>query len=655
MGFHARQAAASDLRAASPSSATRSGWASVQSHQASWRGWKRMWLVLKEELHILDWESSESLEISLTSVSWLQALEYDGAQHCCLLVAGSLEYYISFWSERELFEWIDDISQWTSLNVAWQDSVTQVESPDVSASFLTSPDIGTTSLPSLQINDLPHREPQIVTSPEEDDGLEWREEILSEYFDAPKSPMSFTFISTPLKLVRKRACKRKGSEGRSQDRPMPSHHSNPSWTVNKHKLYQNLLSLLVLVTTVDSLRQDDRMLAVIRELFKSIEALDTVTTFLGQPGWLRDIPWETRKKDEADLVTLLRAISTSKSGFKAVLGLRGESAQQFLDMAHEILHFPSLQRSEDKRFGIQLLKVMIRLSEICHILPSSLFLAGVDVLGNDATYWGSFSNVYRASYLGQTVALKRMRVFETDTEAAQSKIRQKFCREALVWQHLKHPNVLPFIGIDPENFESLCIVSPWMENGTALSYLKLNGYNDVDLMLYGIGQGLAYLHSLEVVHGDLRGANILVDDEGNARIADFGLAVLTDMSTQTSSTYPGSVRWMAPELLYPASQGYEKFQRTRSSDVYSFACVCVELYTGLVPFSDIRYDATVALKVVAGERPGRPTWDDGPRKGRMPSALWTLVQSCWSQVCNQRPSVTTIIKYFKRDIVKGRC
>ncbi|KAF7430847.1 hypothetical protein PC9H_006561 [Pleurotus ostreatus] len=342
MGFHARQAAASDLRVTSPSYATRSGWASVQSHQASWRGWKRMWLLLKEELHILDWESSESLEISLTSVSWLQALEYDGAQHCCLLVAGSLEYYISFWSERELFEWIDDISQWTSLNGTWQDSVTQVESPDVSASFLTSPDIGTTSLPSLQINDLPHQEPQIVSSPEENDGLEWREEILSEYFDAPKSPMSFTFISTPLKLVRKRACKRKGSEGRSQDKPMPSHRPNPSWTVNKHKLYQNLLSLLVLVTTVDSLRQDDRMLDVMRELFKSIEALDTVTTFLGQPEWLRDVPWETRKKDEADLVTLLRAISTSKSGFKAVLGLRGESAQQFLDMAHEARAFISI-------------------------------------------------------------------------------------------------------------------------------------------------------------------------------------------------------------------------------------------------------------------------------------------------------------------------
>lgn len=81
------------------------------------------------------------------------------------------------------------------------------------------------------------------------------------------------------------------------------------------------------------------MLAVMRELFKSIEALDTVTTFLGQPEWLRDVPWETRKKDEADLVTLLRAISTSKSGFKAVLGLRGERAQQFLDMAHEVRAF----------------------------------------------------------------------------------------------------------------------------------------------------------------------------------------------------------------------------------------------------------------------------------------------------------------------------
>lgn len=58
---------------------------------------------------------------------------------------------------------------------------------------------------------------------------------------------------------------------------------------------------------------------------------------------------------------------------------------------------------------------------------------------------------------------------------------QAFCREALLWQHLKHPFVLPFLGIDSEIFSPfLCMVSPWMQHGTILNYLVDHGSVNVD-------------------------------------------------------------------------------------------------------------------------------------------------------------------------------
>jgi serine/threonine protein kinase len=96
--------------------------------------------------------------------------------------------------------------------------------------------------------------------------------------------------------------------------------------------------------------------------------------------------------------------------------------------------------------------------------------------------------------------------------------------------------------------------------------------------LFEIAQGLAYLHSQDIIHGDLRGTNILVDDKGHACLADFGLAVFSNATlANQSSQHGGSVRWMGPELLYPQSCGLENFQRTFANDVYSFACVCIEV------------------------------------------------------------------------------
>lgn len=100
------------------------------------------------------------------------------------------------------------------------------------------------------------------------------------------------------------------------------------------------------------------------------------------------------------------------------------------------------------------------------------------------------------------------------------------CQEALAWKNLDHPHVLPFLGIDSETFAPFfCMVTPWMRHGTILKYLEdyvqiMNldrcvsflvlaplPHRDVWHQIFEIAEGIDYLHSRNVVHGDLRGVS----------------------------------------------------------------------------------------------------------------------------------------------------
>ncbi|KAF8194861.1 kinase-like domain-containing protein, partial [Mycena galopus ATCC 62051] len=209
-------------------------------------------------------------------------------------------------------------------------------------------------------------------------------------------------------------------------------------------------------------------------------------------------------------------------------------------------------------------------------------------------------------------------------------------REALIWKNLNHEYVLPFLGVDSDTFPGfLCMVSPWMSKGALVKNDGGPPEDSIPVLIYEIAVGLQYLHSQNIVHGDLRGANILLDDRGHALLADFGLAVVTD-SPLASTNRGGSLRWMAPELLHPESYGFKEFQRTFASDIYSFACVCLELYTGKPPFSEIPSDGAVLLYVIGGGLPAYPSV--------MPFWCQSLASKCWSHFPSSRPGMATIIE-----------
>src|ERR1700753_223942 len=103
-------------------------------------------------------------------------------------------------------------------------------------------------------------------------------------------------------------------------------------------------------------------------------------------------------------------------------------------------------------------------------------------------------------------------------------------------------------------------------------------------------------------------SNILIDQTGHARLADFGLVTIisdpTNFTPSTSCAQGGTARWMSPELIAPEKFGFETSRPTKSSDCYALGMVIYETISGNVPFHKC-IETVVYVKVMLGEHPSR--------------------------------------------------
>ncbi|KAF8549953.1 kinase-like protein, partial [Imleria badia] len=270
---------------------------------------------------------------------------------------------------------------------------------------------------------------------------------------------------------------------------------------------------------------------------------------------------------------------------------------------------------------------------------------------------GGFGDVYRCWYHDgslKEVAVKAFRFrFAIDGDASDTSVKM-LRRELGIWRRLDHLNVVPFLGI-AYGFGmrgAMSLVSLWMRNESLHHFLAKHddnlGLGHRLQFLLDIANGLHYLHSLPIVHGDLNSNNVLLDVNYTARLADFGYASLVGnipealTYLQRSTARPGALRWIAPEQVDPE----ETFIRTTKSDIYSFGCVALQVFSGKQPWSEVREDSAVVLRLAKGHKPGRPEFR------AMGDSYWNLVQDCWSPM-EMRPSaevIIYIIQEFLNDI-----
>lgn len=192
-------------------------------------------------------------------------------------------------------------------------------------------------------------------------------------------------------------------------------------------------------------------------------------------------------------------------------------------------------------------------------------------------------SLYEGSWKGTAVAVKVLRceINSSDAEALEA--------ELTVLSQLKHCRLQNLLGVCHELSVLEGTVALIMEAmGRGSLYDILHDYCRINIaplnkcnrlrLAFDISDGMRFLHSLNIVHGDLKSSNVIVDYDGRAKIADFGMKSLTKQTWSHSRNMVSTLAWTAPEVM--EHSGVVQL----TADVYSFGVILLELSTGQIPW-----------------------------------------------------------------------
>lgn len=272
---------------------------------------------------------------------------------------------------------------------------------------------------------------------------------------------------------------------------------------------------------------------------------------------------------------------------------------------------------------------------------------------------GAYGSVWKGLWGSQPVAikvLKRRADDELDPHSAED-----FRKECEALQAIKHPNLILFFGAGTTEDGKSFMVTEFLAGGSLRTALCTEPHMPMVWSLRvriacQIAEGMRYLHSLSMVHRDLKSDNVLLDSDLNAKVADFGTSRVLSVARKVSddvethvSTVGGSLSatmtkgvgtqlWMAPEVFF----GHSKYGP--EVDVYSFGIIMWELATRKVPWYELEapdYITQFRLLDEALKEGRRPSLPDGFEAEH--GVYVATMRKCWATEPTARPSFENVV------------
>lgn len=242
---------------------------------------------------------------------------------------------------------------------------------------------------------------------------------------------------------------------------------------------------------------------------------------------------------------------------------------------------------------------------------------------------GGFGAVYQATWRHDDVAVKQLLSQKLSDDTL-----EEFKTEAHVMARLRSSSIVQFYGYCES--PHYCLVMEYMPKGSLYNVLHSNQTLDWPVryqMATDIARGVAFLHQENILHRDIKSLNVLLNNQLQAKLTDFGLSKIKKESQTTTKGSVGTVAWMAPELFE------RKGKYTQKSDIYSMGITFWEIAARKIPFEDAESQAVIPNWVTKGERPDEV--EDCPKK------FASLIKFCWASDSSKRPSADKVVGYLK--------
>ena len=252
---------------------------------------------------------------------------------------------------------------------------------------------------------------------------------------------------------------------------------------------------------------------------------------------------------------------------------------------------------------------------------------------------GGFGSVYLGTFKGREVAVKKLPPFVelNSGNSERQSAYEALIREISLASRFASERLVRVYGACTDDRNKCCLIMELMKGGNLYQRIhdkkrRRMTYIEILQVAHDIAEGLAYLHPI-VIHRDLKPQNILLDQEGRAKIADFGISKVKDpqksyLTRMTAEN--GTPMYMSPEQMN-GSKVDEKV------DTYALGCIMNEMWTRRQPWRESNHFFQIILKVaVNGDRP----WMDP----ETPNGYARLIKKCWHQDPHQRPSCADVLR-----------